>query len=206
MFGSQMNKNKILYLIFFINCLFNSLYAQRISDFNLSPQNDGINVSFSIGSGSDCSGYSILHCLDSVSYVEIYNYAGICGTSPTKEFKSYLHITASYNQVNYYKIQLYPYEIAYNKILYSNSAQGYLLAYPNPVSQENLTISFKIPSANNIKLEGYICDAFGLKIQDIETQSQGDLIQISVSGFIDGIYLIWLSDGVSIYSTKFIVL
>src|SRR6478735_9144459 len=134
MFGSRMNKGIRSGLILLFTCLCFSLEAQRINDFNLSPQDDGIHVSFNIGPGPDCSGYSILHCLDSMSYVEVYNFSGICGTSGINEFKSYTHTTAIINQINYYKIQLYPYEVAYNRILYTTSGQGSILAYPNPVS------------------------------------------------------------------------
>ena len=90
--------------------------------------------------------------------------------------------------------------------MYSNSAQGSLLAFPNPVSQENYFITVKIANANNLKVEGYVCDAFGTKIQRIDSQSQGDLLQLAISAFKEGVYLVWLSDGARVYTTKFIVL
>lgn len=206
MFGSLMNKLTRAGIFLTWICLSISIKAQRINDFNLAPINEGISISFNIGPGLDCTGYSIFHCLDSMSYLEIYNYAGICGTSGTNEFRSFTHTTPTLNQVNYYKIQLYPYEVAYNRILYTNNGQGAVLAYPNPVSSYNSFISLRFTNATNVSLEGYICNEFGIKVQSISARSEGNLLYLPVSGFSDGIYLVWLSDGASIFSTKFIVL
>jgi len=206
LFGSQMSKF-LLKIIVAACCLhLGFAKAQRINDFNLSPLESGIIVSFNIGPGPDCTGYSILHCLDSVSYLEIYNYAGICGTSGTNEFRSFTHSQPALNQVNYYKIQLYPYEVAYNRIFYSNSGLGNILAYPNPVSSTNSKITLKLFNANNVAVEGYVCDDYGQKIQEINTRSENDLVHVNVEGFEEGVYLVWLSDGAQFYTTKFIVL
>lgn len=206
MFGSPMNKITRSGLVLTWICLSFSVKAQRINDFNLAPINEGISVSFNIGPGLDCTGYSIFHCLDSMSYLEIYNYAGICGTSGTNEFRSFTHTSPTLNQVNYYKIQLYPYEVAYNRILYTANGQGALLAYPNPVSQANSYISLRFTNASNVELQGYVCDDFGIKVQSISARSNGNLLDLPVSGFRDGVYLVWLSDGALVYTTKFIVL
>ena len=180
--------------------------SQRINGFNLYPISNGINVNFNIGPGPDCYGYKIYHCLDSISYIEIYDFPTICGTSNGNEFRSYTHETPALNQINYYKVQLYPYEVAYNRILYTNNGKGTVLAYPNPVSQSDQVIHLKVIGVDNTSVEGYICNEFGVKVQVLDVRTQGDLLQIDISSYPDGIYLAWFSDGARIFTNKFIVL
>lgn len=204
--GLRKNKMKGLLIIFSVVANFSFAFSQRINGFNLYPVSNGINVNFNIGPGPDCYGYKIYHCLDSVSYVEIYDFPSICGTSTSNEFKSYTHENPGLNQINYYKIQLYPYEVAYNRILYTNDGKGKVLAYPNPVSQRNLILNLKVLGVDNSSVEGYICNEFGVKLQAIDARTQGDLLQIDISGYSDGIFMVWFSDGSRIFTTKFIVL
>lgn len=192
------------FILIFLCSAFTAI-AQRINGFNLYPLSNGVSVNFNIAPGPDCYGYKIYHCLDSVSYVEIYDFAGICGTSLENEFKSFTHTTATLNQINYYKVQLYPYEVAYNRILYTNDGKKTILAYPNPVSSFNGYIRMKVAGVNNVGLEGYVCNEFGNKIQTLDLQTIGDVFQIQIETYADGVYFVWVSDGANIYSTKFIV-
>jgi len=204
--GLQKNKMKKKLAILILVCGVFFAKSQRINGFNLNPISNGINVNFNIGPGPDCYGYKIYHCLDSISYIEIYDYSGICGTSTENEFISYTHESPTLNQLNYYKVQLYPYEVAYNRILYTNDGKGTVLAYPNPVTQRDLNLNLKVIGIDNASVEGYICNEFGVKVQGLDMRTQGDLLQIDISRYQDGIYFAWFSDGAGVFTTKFIVL
>lgn len=180
-------------------------FSQRISGFSLYPANTSITIRFSILPGPSCSGYSIFHCTDSVNYVEIYNYAGICGNSGSTETFTFTHNNPLANQVNYYKIQIFPYEVAYQRINFTNDGRGSVMPYPNPVFQGNNTLHLKLFGLNNVKIFGYVFSPAGRPLMEINTSTSADLLHVPISGFENGVYLVWLTDGSRVYSTKFVV-
>src|SRR5687767_10751312 len=92
--------------------------AQRIVSFNLYPLNNSVVVKFTIGPGGSCTGYTIWHGIDSVNFVPVFDELGECGNTGTNEEKSYTHSNPAPNQVNYYKVQLRPYETTPIKSIY----------------------------------------------------------------------------------------
>lgn len=180
-------------------------FCQRISGFNLYPANTSITIRFSILAGPSCSGYSIYHSTDSVNYVEIHNYAGICGGSGSTETFTYTHVNPIQNVVNYYKVQIYPYEVAYQRILFVPDGKGALTPFPNPVFQGNSTLHLKVHGSNNTKIFGYVFSPAGRPLMELDVSTSGDLVHVPISGFENGVYLVWLTDGAKVYSTKFVV-
>lgn len=76
-----------------------------LSSFNATRSNDVVNIDWTIRVGFSCSSVYVLHSTDSVSFVPIYEYPGICGASTEDITYSFVHTTPSSGN-NYYKMDL----------------------------------------------------------------------------------------------------
>lgn len=197
-------KNLVVFQLLFFSFNF---FSQRISNLNLYQINNSVDVKFTVLKGPSCNGYSILHSLDDNFYSIIYNDLSICGTSLTDEDKSWLHNNPAFNQVNFYKVQLNPGEISPAKqIFVTQQAKAALTVFPDPIFLYNESLNLRILSSNNLRLIGFICDEFGYPLIDLDVRLISDTASLSVNSLRNGIYVIWLTDGNIIYSSKFIIL
>ncbi len=203
---------------FFIYILFtligiNSLPAQRIVNFNVSlvpPQVQGgipqVLVRFGISPGIACPGYELLHSLDSINFIQFYNYAGICGTSSIEETYSQLHSTPAFNQINYYKVSIPGFETSSTaRIFVGEYTQGArLLLFPNPIINDNI-LRLKFLNFSGNEVEGYIYNQSGIKEGELYLKVVNNLSEINIGYLPDGLYIIWLTDGNIVLRSKFII-
>lgn len=205
MFGFFQNKSGLLSALLLI--LFaNFLVAQRIQNIALSSAGGIVRVDFSVIKGSNCNGYKIWHSNDSLLFQTVGDYPGLC-SSPMEDLShTFNHNSPRPNAVNYYKIELEFVETSDIQRIYVGAGERPLLTpYPNPVLLTEEYIQLKTSNTENAAMEGFICDEAGHTLRSLLLNCYNYTLQLPLSGLTSGIYFVWLSDGVYVYGTKFIV-
>jgi hypothetical protein len=182
--------------------------AQRIVSFDLFQvySNNSVAIKFTIGAGPSCNGYIIWHSADSVNYQAVENSPVICGGSGVNEDKSFTHGNPAINQVNYYKIELIPYETSFVKrIFVTEQGRTRMMPYPNPVYNDLSELKLRIYNVSNIRLEGFLYNQAGTQEQELLVETKEDLAIIDIGKLENGMYVVWLTDGTKPYSAKFII-
>jgi hypothetical protein len=172
--------------------------AQRIIGFNLYqvPKATQVTIKFTVAAGSPCNGFSIMHSVDSINYVEIFNDPGICGGAGVNEDKSYTDPNPAVNAVNYYRIQLFPFEqSAAKSIFISTGGATSMIVYPNPLISDNPEIKLKLLNIQGSShVFGFLVNQNGITMANLDLQVQGDLAMLNTNGLDNGVYVIWLVD------------
>jgi hypothetical protein len=182
--------------------------SQRIRDFNVDDGGNGsVVVRFVLSPGPSCTGFEVMHSTDSMVYKTKHYYDQTCGGSGSPEPFEWTDLSPDLNRMNYYKIQLLsPYETSDIRRLYvAEPGRSRMVVWPNPVFQNADILTMKFFNAGNVKLTGFLYNRFGTPLRDIEIMSHADLASINVGGLGDGLYVLWLTDGASLYSCKFVV-
>jgi len=183
-----------------------TLRAQRIQNIALSAAGGIVRIDFSVVKGSNCEGYNILHSTDSTFFTLVGNYPGICSSTFEDVPHTYNHNSPQANAINYYKIELAFVETSgIQRIYVSSDSRSLLRAYPNPVLLSDGKINFRTSNTENGQLEGFICDESGHQLQTLLVNCYDYTIELPIHTLRTGIYFIWLSDGLHVYGSKFIV-
>lgn len=189
-------------------------FAQRITNANVSLVNSQgqtgttsqVLVRFSLTAGQSCPGYELLHCTDSINYLQFYNYAGICGDQTKEVSFSHAHSNPTPEMVNYYKISIPGYEISPPMRIFvgSQAPQSNLKVYPNPAFNESY---LKLIFSNYFGKEvyGFLYDQKGIKMKTLTIAIQQDRAEVYIGDLEDGMYIVWLTDGNILFRSKFIV-
>lgn len=197
---------KYFFNCYLLLCLTAFSFAQRIQNLNVFVAGTSVGIKFTIGTGAQCGGYKIYHSLDSSIFNQIYDYPGTCGNSSMPEDVSYTHTNPAINQTNYYKVELVPVETSLIKrVFVPNVVNAKLIVYPNPIVQIYDLLNIKIPNIGSTRLVGFISSQFGNPLKQIDITTQGDLASINVYDLTNGLFVIWLTDGIKAYSSKFII-
>lgn len=182
------------------------LAAQRIVNISLGTSAGMVRVDFTVGKGLDCYGYRVLHSVDSTFFTVVEDYPGLCSNSTTDSPFSYTHTNPALNTVNYYKVELANIETSPIQRIYVPANQRPLLrAYPNPVKSNEERVYFKSSNTENGMMEGFLCDESGHKLRDLLVNSVDFEFELPLNNLQQGIYFVWLSDGVFVYGGKFLV-
>lgn len=181
--------------------------AQRLSAFQLYPQNNQVLIHFVISAGVSCSGYRISHSTDEWNYQVIKDVPQVCGASGTDEPKDELHANPVINQINYYKIELFPFETAYASVFVPlSSANGTVLVCPNPLPKNQGSLKIKILGGSNSSMQGFICGPEGYRYNELNFKMDSEFCELPVQFTQEGLYYIVLSDGTRSYNAPFLVL
>jgi len=196
------------YFIFWIfNFYVFSVFAQRITNFNLYGVGRSVGLSFTITKGSTCSGYIVWHSLDSLNFTMIEDYQGMCSSSFEDYDNSYTHSNPMTDHFNYYKVEIAIGEVSEVKSIYvSSKSTAGLILYPNPLDATQDVVNLKALATANGQLTGFINDSMGKKYESLNLITYDTQASFSVAGYRNGIYFIWLTDGELMYSGKFILL
>ena len=191
-------------LLFFL--LSTHIFAQRILNFKIFQVNQAVFLNFILSKGSSCNGFNVLHSTDSVNFKVIHEDPTICGTSNADEAKNWTHANPTINQLNYYKIQLNPGEMSpVNRIFVNQTNKPNIVLFPNPISTDIDLLTIKILGTESLAFDGFIYNQFGNYVLKIEKQSTISNSTIKINELSNGLYLIKLTDGYNLYSTKFII-
>jgi hypothetical protein len=206
MFGSL--KNNVCGAVLLTGLLFSFFAsAQRIKSFNVFQNKNTVVLSFVIGPGLECSGYTVYHGIDSLNLSPVLDVPGICGNNSTTEEKTGTHFSPVQNTVNYYKVTLNPYqgESQIKAIYVSENPNAKLLAFPNPVYRFEDPLTLRLFNTNNVNVVGYLVDQFGLTIKTLDLTTKVDIATIDVGALNNGVYVVWLTDGEQAFFSKFLI-
>ena len=196
-------KKKVGFLFFLLST---HIFAQRILNFKIFQVDQAVFLNFILSKGSSCNGFNVLHSTDSVNFKVIHEDPTICGTSNADEAKNWMHANPIINQLNYYKIQLNPGEMSpVNRIFVNQTNKPNIVLFPNPISTDIDLLTIKIPGTESLEFDGFIYNQFGNYVLKIENQSTISNSTIKIHELSNGLYLIKLTDGYNLYSTKFII-
>jgi len=196
-------KKKVGFLFFLLST---HIFAQRILNFKIFQVNQAVFLNFILSKGSSCNGFNVLHSTDSVNFKVIHEDPTICGTSNADEAKNWTHANPITNQLNYYKIQLNPGEMSpVNRIFVNQTNKPNIVLFPNPISTDIDLLTIKILGTESLAFDGFIYNQFGNYVLKIENQSTISNSTIKINELSNGLYLIKLTDGDNLYSTKFII-
>jgi len=196
-------KKKVGFLFFLLST---HIFAQRILNFKIFQVNQAVFLNFILSKGSSCNGFNVLHSTDSVNFKVIHEDPTICGTSNADEAKNWTHANPTINQLNYYKIQLNPGEMSpVNRIFVNQTNKPNIVLFPNPISTDIDLLTIKILGTESLAFDGFIYNQFGNYVLKIEKQSTLSNSTIKINELSNGLYLIKLTDGYNLYSTKFII-
>ncbi len=196
-------KKKVGFLFFLLST---HIIAQRILNFKIFQVNQAVFLNFILSKGSSCNGFNVLHSSDSVNFKIIHEDPTICGTSNADEAKNWTHANPIINQLNYYKIQLNPGEMSpVNRIFVNQTNKPNIVLFPNPISTDIDLLTIKILGTESLAFDGFIYNQFGNYVLKIEKQSTISNSTIKINELSNGLYLIKLTDGYNLYSTKFII-
>lgn len=196
-------KKKVGFLFFLLST---HIFAQRILNFKIFQVNQAVFLNFILSKGSSCNGFNVLHSTDSVNFKVIHEDPTICGTSNADEAKNWTHANPIINQLNYYKIQLNPGEMSpVNRIFVNQTNKPNIVLFPNPISTDHDFLTIKILGTESLEFDGFIYNQFGNYVLKIENQSTISNSTIKIHELSNGLYLIKLTDGYNLYSTKFII-
>ena len=196
-------KKKVGFLFFLLST---HIFAQRILNFKIFQVNQAVFLNFILSKGSSCNGFNVLHSSDSVNFKVIHEDPTICGTSNADEAKNWTHANPIINQLNYYKIQLNPGEMSpVNRIFVNQTNKPNIVLFPNPISTDVDLLTIKILGTESLEFDGFIYNQFGNYVLKIENQSTISNSTIKIHELSNGLYLIKLTDGYNLYSTKFII-
>ncbi len=202
---------KLFTYIFILGCL--SIFSQRIQNVNVSlvnSQNQGTNsqvlVRFSLTAGQSCPGYEILHCTDSLNYLQIYNYSGVCGNTTADESFNFTHGSPGIEMINYYKISIPGYETspAFRIYVSQQTPKPNILVFPNPVFNQEF-IRLRFYNYVGAKVEGFIFNQFGKVVRPLLLDINQSQSEVNINELNDGLYIVWLTDGNWLFRSKFIV-
>ena len=196
-------KKKVGFLFFLLST---HIFAQRILNFKIFQVDQAVFLNFILSKGSSCNGFNVLHSTDSVNFKVIHEDPTICGTSNADEAKNWTHANPIINQLNYYKIQLNPGEMSpVNRIFVNQTNKPNIVLFPNPISTDHDFLTIKILGTESLEFDGFIYNQFGNYVLKIENQSTLSNSTIKIHELSNGLYLIKLTDGYNLYSTKFII-
>ena len=195
------------FLSFLFVCPTLFLSAQRLVGADAVYTSSAVVIRFTLAAGASCSGYSIMHCLDSVSFVNVYeDFTGCSASNEPAQF-SYAHTSFVPDVVNYYRVRLDGWESSPTlRIFPSKSGRGGLTLYPNPMGPSDNLLNLNLLGTNNTKLWGYLYSRFGETKQELSFQTDGTKVQLNVGDLAQGVYVLWLTDGNTVFSGKLIAL
>ncbi len=193
------------FIILYILCVY-TVSSQRLANVQLYPQNNQVLIHFVITAGTSCSGYKIAHSSDGLTYQTIHEYPQICGASGTDEPFDVVHANPIVNQINYYKIEVVPFDLQYESVFVpQSSSNGTLWVCPNPVSSNQNQILLKIWGNQKSNLSGFICKPDGNRLCDLNLTCNSGTCMLNVQFPVEGLYYVVLTDGVGVFSAPCLV-
>lgn len=186
-------KTKGLIIFIFLSVANPHLFAQQadvLDRFTTIQTEETILFNWVIASGSTCNGIRILRSEDSLSFNQIGEILGICGSRSSPIPYSFTDASPIANKTNYYKLQLGD-QRNYSNVLAVKfiklNGGGYTIK-PDPVSDE-VTIHFQNTSQQTLTFR--LIDAQGKQVFTI-IGIEDDFISFNRAGIKSGTYMFFL--------------
>lgn len=175
---------------------------QFIDDFFAVQQDEEVYLRWTILAGNTCDGTRIERSEDGISYYEIGEIPGVCGSSEKPIIYDFTDTAPLKNRINYYRLQLGFLGITSTKQVdyFFPGEQGYSI-HPNPFSDE-ATFIFNNPDEKGTQL--HIHNITGQLVTSHITS--GYKIHLTRELFLNGTYIFRLIQDDKILKTgKFVV-
>jgi hypothetical protein len=137
-----------------------TLLAQvSILDFRTTPVGDQLSISWTIGPGNTCEDLEVQHSTDSVNFIMLYLYAGVCGDATFSQQYSWTHTTPACGTKNYYR--LFARTGGQLAVLSTNHTCLGNAGYRIYMAQQQKTIALQLNLQKSAKWELELTDAQG---------------------------------------------
>lgn len=163
-----------------------------------------VQMNFTIKAGNTCNGIQIYHSVDSVSFSEIGDIQGVCGSSDRNESYSFTDHSPAQNKINYYRLQLGTLGYTYlSKLFFIQLNGNSALLFPNPVTSETI-ITFLNTAHDELRLTVF---SYHGKLVYESSPSHGNSFQLQKDDFSPGHYFYKIDHGDRhLYSGNFSIL
>lgn len=172
--------------------------------FDAVQTDNKIQLIFTIKSGNTCNGIQIYRSPDSLTFNEIGDIQGICGSSGRDESYSFTDNSPIGNKTNYYRLQLGTLGYSYvAKLFFIKPDGNNALLFPNPLTNETI-ITFLNTSREEVSLSVFSSQGNSIYSSDPTRENK---FYLNKEDYSPGLYFFnIISDGRPIFSGKFTVL
>jgi hypothetical protein len=153
---------------------------------------------WTISQGNTCDGISILRSGDQITYTQIGEISGVCGSTDSAQTYLYTDDSPELNKTNFYKLQFGLTGITAEQSVYIFSKGGYNL-YPNPA--HNQSRLFFSNNGKNVTLLLY--NLSGQLVQNVQTTD--NYFVINTSYLASGLYLFAVQTSEHVLTGKLVV-
>lgn len=184
-------KMRLLFFLSFACIHFGNAQLVNYSDFSLNAIDDKVLVSITIDSGSICQGIQLEYSTDSISFSQIDEVEGVCGSSSISKSYSFLHTEPLKNEKNYYQLVFGVSQKTEIRSIYIRYVlPGEVQVFPMP-SNGSFSVYFSNPS--NAKANWKIIDREGKVFFETNTVNS-DHIELNKNNFLSGLYFVQIID------------
>ena len=165
---------------------------------------NNVQLNFTIKAGNTCNGIQIYHSVDSVTFSEIGDIQGVCGSSDRNESYSFTHNTPAKNKNNYYRLQLGTLGYTYlSKLFFIQLNGNNALLFPNPLTSETI-ITFLNTAHDELRLTVFSHDG---KLVYESSATHGNSFRLEKENYSPGLYFYKIDHADShLYSGNFTIL
>jgi len=162
----------------------------QLDNFNAYRAGENVLLKWTISSGSTCNGIQIFRSEDTVTFIQIGDIQGVCGSSSSPTPYEFTDANPLTNKINYYKLQLggtgFSVTISLHFILFSSS--NYLIT-PSPVTGMS-----EFYFSNSLQEEHFfkLYDAAGRLVKE-QNNITGDKFIFDKDFLLPGIYFFSLA-------------
>jgi hypothetical protein len=172
-----------------------------LGNFSITEDNGRVFLSWSILSGNTCDGTKIFRSKDGLSFTQIGEISGICGSATTSEDYSFIDEEPAGNVINYYRLELgasgYSQTLSVDVVNIGES--GYQLR-PNPLSGTG-KIFFENKKHDQCHLT--VCNISGAEL--FNTTTTDNFFRLSAAAIPNGCYIFLITGDGKQISGKIVV-
>lgn len=153
-----MKKLKLL-LLFVLS--FHFCFAQQdsiFSFFNVQQENNKVVVFITINGGIQCSGLQVQRSTDSINFMQVYEFPGVCGSPGADESYVWVDDFPVKNTINYYRLEVGNLGIVSDpkSVFFQYFEIDKLLITPNPC--EDCTVRFPNEKREKVRIQLFSID------------------------------------------------
>ncbi len=178
-----MKKIKLL-LLFVLSFHFGFAQQDSIfSFFNVQQENNKVVIFITINGGIQCSGLQVQRSTDSINFIQLYEFPGICGSPGADESYVWVDDSPIKNVVNYYRLEVGNLGIVsdHKSVFFQYFEGDKLLITPNPC--EDCTVRFPNDKREKVRIQLFSLDGKFL-LEEVTTNNFYSLKNFDLQGSI----------------------
>lgn len=188
--------------IFVLCCFCIMGFAQNptLTNFSIQDFSNSVSISWTVKAGFSCTDVDVEHSTDSINFISIYNYPGVCGATSQDQDYNFVQENPTKNIKNYYRMNLgnYGYSEVKSVFLFDYSSAGYSIT-PNPITSEG---KLRFINTENATFFFEVYDTKGNMIYFLNDIS-GNEIELGSANLNTGIYFFRLYNAKNSYNGRF---